>query len=323
MAEVSKLSGDERQSRVEELKKKMQAAAAKKQAEADAAAGEAEAEAGAAETKVVAQPAAATAGASAAAPVRAADERDGVTLAEPPADGEAQVDASELDEPRTAAEPFPVKVAEEQADPPTGISAPADVSSSGVNGSSANGSSANGAVATNGSSATAAAQPARAQRPSPEKAEFEHTPGEMNRREFFTYTWGAALGLVVGGVGFASFRFLYPRFAAGTFGGVFVVNPPVADAPPKANPDGRFWLVETEDGPKALYMVCTHLGCLYAWVNENNRFECPCHGSKFTREGIYIEGPAPRSLDYFELAPAEEGEIAVDTGSRVVGDSHA
>ncbi len=309
MAKVSNLSGDERQSRVEELKKKMQAAAAKKQA----AAGEASAPTEASQTEVVASEAVAPAGASAAAPVRAADERDGVTLAEPPENAEAQVDASELDEPRTAGEPFPVKVAEEQADPPTGISAP----------SSVNGSSANGAVATNGSSATAAAQPAQAPRPSPERAEFEHTPGEMNRREFLTYTWGAALGVVVGGVGFATFRFLYPRFAAGTFGGVFLVSPPVDAAPPKANADGRFWLVETEEGPKALYMVCTHLGCLYAWVNENNRFECPCHGSKFTREGIYIEGPAPRSLDYFELASAEEGEIAVDTGSRVVGESHA
>ncbi len=318
MAKVSEMSGDERQSRVEELKKKMQAAAAKKQA-----ATEPTSDAESTETKVVTQQAAAAAGASAAAPVRASDERDGVTLAEPPANAEAQVDASELDEPRTAGEPFPVKVAEEQADPPTGISAPASTPGSGVNGASANGSSANGAVATNGSSATVAAQPAKAQRPSPEKAEFEHTPGEMNRREFFTYTWGAALGLVVGGVGFATFRFLYPRFAAGTFGGVFLVNPPEAEAPPKPNADGRFWLVETEEGPKALYMVCTHLGCLYAWVNENNRFECPCHGSKFTREGIYIEGPAPRSLDYFEVAPAEEGEIAVDTGSRVIGDSPA
>jgi len=48
-----------------------------------------------------------------------------------------------------------------------------------------------------------------------------------------------------------------------------------------------------------LYAVCTHLGCLPKWVATNNRFECPCHGSKFEKDGTYIEGPAPRSLDRF------------------------
>ena len=65
-------------------------------------------------------------------------------------------------------------------------------------------------------------------------------------------------------------------------------------------------------------MVCTHLGCLYKWEQANNRFECPCHGSKFTREGLYIEGPAPRSLDTF-LVAVEGGEVAVDTGKKELG----
>ena len=46
-----------------------------------------------------------------------------------------------------------------------------------------------------------------------------------------------------------------------------------------------------------MYKVCTHLGCIYDWQRVNNRFECPCHGSKFQKDGTYIEGPAPRSLD--------------------------
>ena len=52
-------------------------------------------------------------------------------------------------------------------------------------------------------------------------------------------------------------------------------------------------------------MVCTHLGCLYKWEPSNSRFECPCHGSKFSREGHYIEGPAPRSLDQFVIKVKE------------------
>jgi cytochrome b6-f complex iron-sulfur subunit len=65
-------------------------------------------------------------------------------------------------------------------------------------------------------------------------------------------------------------------------------------------------------------MVCTHLGCLYKWAQSNNRFECPCHGSKFSREGFYIEGPASRSLDTFEITE-EDGQIAVNTGKRILG----
>jgi len=146
---------------------------------------------------------------------------------------------------------------------------------------------------------------------------------EMNRREFLTYAWGATLGLLAlqGGVGI--FFFMYPRFKAGEFGGMFFLGPesalPPTDAAPQPDTAGKFWLVNTVDeGPKALYMVCTHLGCLYKWAQSNNRFECPCHGSKFSREGYYIEGPAGRSLDTFVVA-VENGEVTVNTGKKILG----
>lgn len=146
---------------------------------------------------------------------------------------------------------------------------------------------------------------------------------DMNRREFLTYAWGGALLLVTGATGFGLFKFLYPRFKAGEFGGKFFLGPvssmPATDAPPEARVAGKFWLVNTTDeGVKALYMVCTHLGCLYKWEPSTVRFECPCHGSKFSREGYYIEGPAPRSLDRFETTE-ENGELVVDTGAKITG----
>ena len=51
---------------------------------------------------------------------------------------------------------------------------------------------------------------------------------------------------------------------------------------------------------------------------SDDRFECPCHGSKFTREGLYIEGPAPRSLDTFVTA-LEDDIWVVDTGAKILG----
>jgi cytochrome b6-f complex iron-sulfur subunit len=146
----------------------------------------------------------------------------------------------------------------------------------------------------------------------------------MNRREFLTYAWGAAMGLLLLEVGAGMFLFMYPRFKAGEFGGQFFLGPvsslPPTDAAPIPETAGKFWLVNTEDeGAKALYMVCTHLGCLYKWAESNNRFECPCHGSKFSREGHYIEGPAPRSLDTFVMTE-ENGIVVVDTGRKTLGE---
>jgi cytochrome b6-f complex iron-sulfur subunit len=116
---------------------------------------------------------------------------------------------------------------------------------------------------------------------------------------------------------------MYPRFKAGEFGGVFMIGPessmPATDAPPVPYTAGKFWLVNAVDeGPKALYMVCTHLGCLYKWAQSNNRFESPCHGSKFTKDGYYIEGPAPRSLDTF-VVEVTDGVVYVDTGAKELG----
>lgn len=142
----------------------------------------------------------------------------------------------------------------------------------------------------------------------------------MNRREFLTYSWGAAAGIVTAQSLVATGLLMYPRFRAGEFGGDFMLGSaeslPGIESAPQGDPIGKFWLVNTEEGPRALYMVCTHLGCLYKWVQANERFECPCHGSKFTREGIYIEGPAPRGLDQFVVELQDNGAVVSTTESR-------
>ena len=204
--------------------------------------------------------------------------------------------------------------------------------------------------------ATPAATPARPRpRPAapaptaPEVAEptyFRSQVRTVNRREFLAYSWTAAVSVVTAQSLVATGLLMYPRFKAGEFGGDFLLGSasglPSLEAAPQGDPIGKFWLVNTDEGPRALYMVCTHLGCLFKWVDANKRFECPCHGSKFTREGDYLEGPAPRSLDQFVVevtqdgsvvastqnadggiqppgTPAEGTEIVVKTGSRIQG----
>ncbi len=139
----------------------------------------------------------------------------------------------------------------------------------------------------------------------------------ISRREFLFYIWGASMALTLAGSGGAVLWFAYPRLREGEFGGEFPVTPaqiPPTDAAPEDHPAGRFWLVNTDEGLLAIYKVCTHLGCLYKWVPSANRFECPCHGSKFEREGTFIHGPAPRNLDRFVIRALDaEGNVLVET----------
>lgn len=168
-----------------------------------------------------------------------------------------------------------------------------------------------------------------------------------SRREFLYYIWGASMALLLGEASAGLIWFAFPRFKEGEFGGTFTFNPeelPAAGTAPISVPAGRFHVAHTEHGLYTLYGVCTHLGCLPKWVPTNNRFECPCHGSKYELNGQWIEGPAPRGLDRFIASvtyadgevvstPANGGPITIDanrqitdirinTGSKILGPGH-
>ncbi len=140
----------------------------------------------------------------------------------------------------------------------------------------------------------------------------------LSRREFLYYMWAASMAVFMAGSGGAVIWFALPRFREGEYGGI--VNVPASEVPPpdsepKAFSDGRFWLVNlgpqtasdsrqpadypVQEGVKAIYMVCVHLGCLYKWAPTEDRFECPCHGSKYLKTDARIDGPARRNLDTF------------------------
>lgn len=48
--------------------------------------------------------------------------------------------------------------------------------------------------------------------------------------------------------------------------------------------------------------TCPHQNTALKWIDSASIFECPKHNSKYTPEGIFIEGRATRSLDRFAVS---------------------
>ncbi len=69
--------------------------------------------------------------------------------------------------------------------------------------------------------------------------------------------------------------------------------------------DGSYWI--------ALYQKCVHLGCTVPFRNDCSSFKCPCHGSHYNVTGEWIDGPAPISLNRFELVFSGQ-DVIVNTG---------
>jgi len=64
----------------------------------------------------------------------------------------------------------------------------------------------------------------------------------------------------------------------------------------------------------ALKTVCTHLGCTPSWLEAEQKFKCPCHGSGFYKDGVNFEGPAPRPLERYAIRVSDDGQLEVDKG---------
>jgi len=47
-----------------------------------------------------------------------------------------------------------------------------------------------------------------------------------------------------------------------------------------------------------LSAVCVHLGCLVRWNAAERTWDCPCHGSRYDRFGVVINGPANDNLPH-------------------------
>ena len=129
----------------------------------------------------------------------------------------------------------------------------------------------------------------------------------------------AALGLTGALWSAATGRFMFPNIVtepAAKFKVGFPAGYPAGHVETRFKRHHGIWVVSTEDRGKrricALRTVCTHLGCITIWQENERKFKCPCHGSGFYVDGVNFEGPAPRPLERYAIEIAADGQLQVD-----------
>ncbi len=138
----------------------------------------------------------------------------------------------------------------------------------------------------------------------------------ISRRNFVVKLGWAGVISILGGSALATIRFFFPRVLFEP-PSQFQIGNPDDFTPGKVDTshkdDHRVCIVRNEDG--SFYVIslkCTHLGCTANWKPSEGIFHCPCHGSKFNKEGMNFAGPAPRPLDRFKVSLSSEGTLVVD-----------
>ena len=135
----------------------------------------------------------------------------------------------------------------------------------------------------------------------------------VTRRDFLNEFAAAALGVAGLGATVVTVKYLSPNV---------LFEPPTqfSAGAPEDFPvnsvtyirDQQVYIVRMSAGFYAVSAVCTHLGCITQWKPEEDQIACPCHGSKFSREGAKVSGPAPRALPHFAVRLAPDGQLVVD-----------
>lgn len=139
------------------------------------------------------------------------------------------------------------------------------------------------------------------------------------RRQVLRTGWKIGGGLLGVAAGWTTFESLRPL--AGAAAGAKLKLSSASNYPADTATyvtAGRLWIANTGTQLFALSQRCPHLGCRVPFCESSGHFECPCHGSKFDIGGEWIEGPAPRGMDKFELS-MEGDSLVVDTSKLLPG----
>ena len=150
------------------------------------------------------------------------------------------------------------------------------------------------------------------------KGPTEQSPDELSRRQFFVKMGMTSMLIGAAGTAVFAYQFLSPNVL---YEPSPIVNAGKPDRYPPASvtldPETAIYVVHDPEGYFALSAVCTHLGCLTAFKSELGIIACPCHGSKFNRDGVKIAGPAPKPLPWLRMWLNDDGELMVDRSAPI------
>src|SRR5215470_1878118 len=152
-------------------------------------------------------------------------------------------------------------------------------------------------------------------KPAPAAAAKDAKP--MPRRSFIswmTLAWTAFTASMLAAAT-ATTRFMFPNVLfepPPTFKAGYPNEIQVGQVDERFKQKFAVWLVRDPNGIYALSTVCTHLGCTPNWLEAEQKFKCPCHGSGYYKTGINFEGPTPRPLERYAISLADDGQILVD-----------
>ena len=135
---------------------------------------------------------------------------------------------------------------------------------------------------------------------------------KISRRDFLSLAWKVSLSLSAllgldGVLRFLSYQAEPPRQTKFELG-------PIQDFPPGSRtviPEAQAILLNESDVFVALSLVCPHLGCV---VEENEGgFACPCHGSRFGKDGQLVRGPSADPLKKLHVETTPEGKLILQS----------
>ena len=140
----------------------------------------------------------------------------------------------------------------------------------------------------------------------------------LDRRQFFIKVGLGSVAIAAVGTGAFAYQFLSPNVL---YEPSPVVNAGKPDRYPAdsvtLDPVNGIYVINSPQGFYALNATCTHLGCMTAWKPELGIIACPCHGSKFRKDGTKIEGPAPKPLPWIRMWLSDEGDLMVDRAAQL------
>lgn len=151
-------------------------------------------------------------------------------------------------------------------------------------------------------------------KPTPIRSRLE--PEFMPRRDFLGLTawWSAAAALLFAFLG--SMRLPKAAVLPSPSKRFRVRLPASLESGQAFIPQGRSVAVYKEaSGIFAVSTVCTHLGCIVKATEKG--FDCPCHGSKFNKDGSVLKGPAPKALPWLEVKHLGGDNFLIDEGKTV------